>query len=140
MEKEYKPKRRKNVSQTIPNGTLIITNDSDFEGTDYESTKTRMATVVDSNRKNELAIVKYTKSKKHGRKFENDKGIIGHGDKIYIEDDKGNPIKVDNVKFSAGPKRRKITYKQANEIKRRNIKESRYKSSNMKKLRDLKKK
>ena len=73
-----KPPKRKNVSQTIPNGTLIITNDRSFYETDGKSGKTRMAGVIDSNRQNELAIVKYTTSKKHGREFENEKGICEH--------------------------------------------------------------
>lgn len=134
-----KPPKRKNVSQKIHNGTLIISFDNFFEGADGKSKKTRMATVVDSNRYDEIAIVKYTTSKKHSRKFKNEKGFKGHSDSIYTKDELGKPIKIDGKKFSLGSKNRKITQGQANEIKRRNIKESRYKNKNSKRLREMKK-
>ena len=127
----------KNVSKTIPNGTFIITNDKFFYGTDGMSNKIRMATVVDSNKKDELAIVKFTTSKKHGRPFKNDKGISRHSDTVYIKDNSGKPIKIDNKKFQSNSKRN-ITPKQANEIKRRNVKESKFKNTNRKRLRQLK--
>lgn len=133
-----RPKKSKNVSQNIPNGTLIITNDKYFYGTDGKSNKTRMSTVVDSNRNDEIALVKYTTSKKHGRPFSNSKGFVGHADKIYTLDNNKKPIKVDNDKFIANPNRA-ITASQANEIKRRNLKESRYKEGNKANLRNLKK-
>ena len=130
-------KKNKNVSKTVPNGAFIITNDKFFYGTDGKSDKTRMATVIDSNKKDELAIVKYTTSKKHGRTFKNNKGLSRHSDTVYIKDDSGKPIKIDNKKFQANSKR-DITQKQANEIKRRNVKESKYQKANRKRLRQLK--
>lgn len=133
-----KPPKRKNVSQTIPNGTLIITNDLYFSGTDGKSAKTRMATTVDSNRSDELAVVKYTTSNKHGRSFKNDKGFKRHGDRVFTEDNEGKPIKIDNKKFTKGSEKRKISVAQANEIKRRCIKESRYKNTNSTNLREFK--
>ena len=136
--KEQKPKKKRNQSQEISNGTLIITNDKYFHGTDGKSDKVRMATVVDSNKRNELAIVKYTKSDKHGRKFPNDKGFKGHGDKIYTLDNEKNPIKIGGEKFQKGKEKRKIPLNTANEIKRRNIKESSYRSNNKANLRNLK--
>lgn len=135
---QKKPPKRKNVSQTIPNGTLIITNDTYFYGTDGKSNKKRMAVTVDTNRNDELAIVKYTTSQKHGRSFENSKGFVGHGDKIYTLDNNKKPIKADGEKFITQEKR-KITAAQSNEIKRRNIKESKYKAGNRKNLQNLKK-
>lgn len=134
-----KPKKRKNVSQNISNGTLIITNDKFLYGTDGQSDKTRMAPVIDSNRADELALVKYTTSTKHGREFENNKGFKGHGDKIYTLDNEGKPIKIDDKKFVAPRNsRRNITEQQANEIKRRNVEESKYKAGNKANLRNLK--
>ena len=130
-------RRNKNISKTIPNGTFVLTNDKFFYGTDGNSEKSRMATVIDSNKKNELAIVKYTTSKKHGRKFANSQGFKRHADTVYIKDDTGKPIKLDDVKFKSNPKRN-ITSKQANEIKRRSVKESRYKKKNRKLLKVLK--
>ena len=97
-----------------------------------------MATVVDSNRNDELGIVKYTTSERHGKEFVNDKGFVGHGDKIYTLDNDGNPIKIDGKKFVRGKAKRDITVKTANEIKKNNLKESRYKSGNRANLRNLK--
>lgn len=133
-----KPPLRKNVSQKIPNGTLIITNDKYFEETDGESDKTRMSTVVDSNRCDELALTKYTKSKQHGKKFKNDKGFIGHGDRIYSKDNEGNPIKIDGKKFVKGNPKRTISKKQVDLIKKRNLTESKYKNKSKIALRNLK--
>lgn len=98
-----------------------------------------MSTTVDSNRNDELAIVKYTTSSKHGRRFKNDKGFKGHSDMIYTKDNDGQPIKIDNQKFRKGSDNRRITAKQANEIKRRNVKESKYRNENAKRLRKIKK-
>lgn len=131
-------KKNKNISQEIENGTFVITNDQYFYGTDGKSNKTRMGTVVDSNKKNELAITKITTSEKHGKEFENDKGFKNHGDKIYTLDNEGNPIKLGEGKFSRGNPKRDIPPKTANEIKRRNVKESPYKAGNQKNLQNLK--
>ena len=130
-------KKNKNISKTVPNGAFIITNDKFFYGTDGKSNKTRMATVIDSNKKDELAIVKFTSSKKHGRPFKNDKRLKRHSDTVYIKDNSGKPIKIDNIKFKSN-NRRDLTPKQANEIKRRNVKESKFKNTNRKRLRQLK--
>ncbi len=69
--KQKKPPKRKNVSQTIPNGRTLQTRDEFFEGkADYrkpgyeDKGHYRKVVVVDSNRKNELAVVKLTTSKK----------------------------------------------------------------------------
>ena len=137
--KQVKLSKRKNVSKNISNGTLIITNDKFFAGTDGKSEKTRMAGVVDSNRNDELALVKYTTSTKHGRKFKNDKGFEAHSDMIYTKDNDGQPIKIENRKFIKGSDKRKISEKQANEIKRRNVKESKFRGINLKRLKRLKK-
>ncbi len=131
--------KRKNVSQAIQNGTFVITNDIYFYGTDGKSNKTRMSTVVDSNRRNEIALVKYTTSTKHGRTLKNEKGFKGHSDKIYTLDNEKKPIMVDNKKFIApANQKRKISAAQANEIKRRNLTESKYKAGNRKNLQNLK--
>lgn len=139
---KYKSKKitrqNKNTSKKIHNGSLVISNDKFFEGTDGKSQKTRMSTVVDSNRKDELAIVKLTTSKKNGRRFKNDKGFDRHGQNIYTRDNEGNPIKIDNKKFLSGSKRRSISLGQANEIKRRNIRETKLGQANRNKLRELK--
>ena len=137
-DKTASKKPRKNISRNIPNGTLVITNDKNFAGTDGQSNKTRMSVVADSNRKDELALVKYTTSGKHGRKFDNDKGFLGHGDMIFTKDNEGRPIVIDGEKFIQGNSGRAISHRQANEIKRRNVKESRYRRENIKRLKRLK--
>lgn len=133
-----KPPKRKNVSQRVPNGSLIITNDKYLYGTDGNSNKVRMSITVDSNRKDQLAIVKLTTSEKHGRRFQNNKGFDKHSDMIYTKDNKGNPIVIEGNKFVKGSNNRSITASQANEIKRRNVKESKYRKENRKRLKKLK--
>lgn len=132
------PQKRKNVSQKIPNGTLVITNDKFLYGTDGQSDKVRMSITIDSNRNNQIAITKLTTSSKHGRKFKNDKGFDKHGDMIYTKDNEGKPIVIEGVKFVKGSKNRNLTQGQANEIKRRNVKESKYRKENRKRLKKLK--
>lgn len=69
-EKRKQPPKRKNVSQTIPNGTILQTRDEylhnqgSYRKEGYEGKGNyRKVAVVDSNRKNELGIVKlYSKS------------------------------------------------------------------------------
>lgn len=133
-----KKTKGKNVSEKIQNGTFVITNDQYFYGADGKSKKKRMGTVVDSNKKDEIALVKYTTSKKHGREFVNDKGFKGHADKTYTLDNEGKPIKLGEGKFTRGNPKRDISSKTANEIKRRNVKESKYKAGNRANLRNLK--
>ena len=137
--------RSKNKSRTYKDGMRVQTRDNFFYGSDYfdhrhpnERDLYRKTYIVDSNRNDELAIVKYTTSKKNGKKFTNNKGFDKHGKDIYTKDNEGNPIKIDGKKFSPGSKKRKITGSQANEIKRRTIKETKYGNLNQKKLRELK--
>ena len=132
--------QRKNVSQSIPNGTLIHTHDDKFYGADGKSTKKRMGVVVDSNRQNELAITKYTTSEKNGRRFKNDKGFVAHGNVIYTLDHNGKPIVLseDGDFKKHRNNNRDITPKQANQIKKSNLKESKYRERNKKVLSKLK--
>ncbi|MCM1306492.1 MAG: hypothetical protein NC037_01075 [Bacteroides sp.] len=133
--------KRKNVSSTIPNGTLVHTHDNLLAGADGKSTKRRMATVVDSNRNNQIAIVKYTTSDKNGTEFDNDKGFVAHGNQIYTQDVNGNPLVINDknhVIKKARNTKRDITPAQANEIKRANLQESRYRQRNQIVLRKLK--
>ena len=50
----------------------------------------------------------------------------------------GNPIKLDGKKFANPTNKRNISNKQANEIKRQNIQDSRYKNANRANLRKMK--
>lgn len=61
--------RKKNISKNIPNGRTFQTKDNYFYGAEsYRKPNVRghyrRVVVVDSNRKNELAVVKLTTSKK----------------------------------------------------------------------------
>lgn len=99
--KNIKPKKRKNVSQKYRNGLILQTRDEYFEGKGnfrkqgYENKGNyRKAVVVDSNRDNELAVVKGVTNGKD-LKIPGIKAI-----KPYIEtkDDEGHPI-VESKKF-----------------------------------------
>lgn len=135
-----KPPKRKNVSQTIPNGTLVHTTDDILYGADGKSVKNRMATVVDSNRNNEVAIVKYTTSVTNGTPFKNSKGFKGYGNRIYTKTVDGKPITIseDGAVKKHSNNKRDITLKQANQIKKSNLRESKYRGSNRAALRELK--
>ncbi|MGN0805018.1 MAG: hypothetical protein ACI4MS_06515 [Candidatus Coproplasma sp.] len=135
-----KPLRRKNISQTIPNGTLVHTTDDMLFGADGKSVKSRMATVVDSNRNNEVAIVKYTTSETNGTPFKNSKGFKGYGNRIYTKtvDGKAITISEDGAVKKHSNNKRDITLKQANQIKKSNLRESKYRGSNRAMLRELK--
>lgn len=68
------PPKRKNVSQKIPNGRTLQTRDEHFEGQKnyrkpgYENKGDyRRVVVIDSNRDDELAVIKLTTSKKEHR-------------------------------------------------------------------------
>lgn len=132
--------KRKNVSKTIPNGTLVHTHDDKLYGADGQSTKSRMAVVVDSNDKDEVAIVKYTTSERNGTPFENDKGFKRFGNQIYTRDIYGNPLIIsqNGTLIKNANNKRDITPKQANEIKRANLQDSKYKTRNHRKLKELK--
>lgn len=104
-------KKNKNVSKTIRNGTLIMTRDEFFEDNNgyekpkYKGTeiKYRDSIVVDSNREDELALIKIQSG---GTEFVINKA----GQKelyslhIKIKDDEGNPIKLGD-KFERGNSR-----------------------------------
>ena len=138
--KPIKPPKRKNVSQSVPNGTLIHTHDDKFYGADGNSTKSRMGVVVDSNRQNELAVTKYTTSERNGRRFENDKRFVAHGNVIYTLDRNGKAIVLseDGDFKKHRNNSRDITPKQANQIKKSNLKESKYRERNKQALKKLK--
>lgn len=122
------PPMRKNVSRKIPNGTVVFTRDEFFEDHNgyikekyRNSTKLyRETTVIDSNRNNELALIKhqsngvyYVVNNKGQKEFYNPY--------IKTKDDKGNPIKL-GEKFQRGPSKYNVSPKSANKMKIRSIK------------------
>lgn len=118
----------------------MLTKDHLLFGADGKSTKTRMATVVDSNRDDEVAIIKYTTSKVNGKEFENDKGFDRFNNVIYTKDVNGNPLTINrnNSVIQRGTSKRDITAKQANMMKQYDLTESRFRNNNRKNLKRLK--
>ena len=130
-------KNNKNVSKKTKNGTIIHTRDENFYGQSnyrkegYEKSKSnyRMAVVIDSNRADELAVVKMTTK---GGKLP--KGSTG--DYVYTKDNKNKPI-TESGKFVKGKK--KITEKDANVVKKGLIESKKRGAESIRRLRNLKK-
>lgn len=133
-------KDKKNISKVINNGAFVLTKDHLLFGADGKSTKIRMATVVDSNRDDEVAIIKYTTSGINGKEFENNKGFDRFSNVIFTKDINGDPLTLnrDNSVIQRGTSKRDITAKQANMMKKYDLTESKYKKRNLKQLKELK--
>ena len=123
------PPKRKNVSQKIKNGTAILTRDEFFEdNNNYKKEKYknkpniyyREATVVDSNRNDELAIIKHQSSGKFSVKKKNNK-VSKYNTYIKTKDDEGKPIKI-GKKFKRANPKYDVTEKKANKMKKQSIK------------------
>ena len=111
-----KPPKRKNVSQKIPNGTILQTRDEYFEGAGNYSKpgyqnkgNYRKAVVIDSNRNDELAVVKLTTQK--GYKIDKKSNFRPF---IETKDNNLKPI-VESGKFIKSNKI--LSNKQVNKIK-----------------------
>ena len=137
--KSIKPKKRKNVSQKYRNGLILQTRDEYFEGKGnfrkqgYENKGNyRKAVVVDSNRDNELAVVKLTT--KRGIKLDEKSRYRPF---IETRDNEDKAIKVSN-KFI--PTKKTIEKSKVNEIKINSLKHTGkdVESINGNKLRQLK--
>lgn len=157
--------KSKNVSKKIPNGTRVQTRDEHFKERKAEKkvrkngekrfTKSnhpdpgdnyRIAIVIDSNRKNELAVVKLTTTEKGEKIKDYDKGISRYRPYVYTKDSQGKAIKVTLKKeikektarrdpvFELDSKRRNMSKRQVDQIKKDCIK----KRENRKELRKLK--
>lgn len=145
-EKRKQPPKRKNVSQTIPNGRTLQTRDEYFYGQgDYrkpgyeDKGAYRKAVIVDSNRKNEFVVVKLTTSEK-GANLPNYKGgKSSYRPFVETMDDKGNPIKFGS-KFKENPPSADMAKNDVNKIKKELFVNSsnRTKKANKKKVRQVK--
>lgn len=144
-------KKQKNISKDIPIGTTLQTRDEYLlSGAGKTNIKPnhpnsrdlyRRVGVVDSNRKNEIAVIKLgTKGRHSLDKYLN--GKSKYNAFIEIQDDKGNSIKIDNVKFVKNPSRRDISKKDVNEMKKNALVNKKTSASlrkeNRDKLRELK--
>lgn len=125
------PPKRKNVSQKVKNGTAILTRDEFFEDhNNYQKEKYksnpnfyyREATVVDSNRNDELAIIKHQSSGKFSVKKNNDK-TAKYNTYIKIKDNEGKPIKI-GAKFKRANPDYDVTEQKANRMKRKSVRSS----------------
>lgn len=134
----------KNKSKKVPNGTIVQTRDDYFSGQgkyqkpNYQNKGNyRKAVVVDSNDRDELALVKITSS---GRAQSTKKGTKFRPH-VLTKDNTDSAIK-ENSKFII-PRRRgkiknKITSGEANEIKKASVNDKKHGNVNKKRLRDLK--
>lgn len=138
---DKKPPNRKNVSQTVKNGTAIKTRDEYFldnkgyKKPNYENapdTLYRESIVVDSNRNGHLGIIKIQSG---GKKTVVNKSGQKEKYNLYIKtkDDEGNPIKL-GLKFQRAKEKYGVTEKQANKMKKQAMKNK----SNKIALRELK--
>lgn len=142
-----KPKQRKNVSQKVRNGTAVLTRDEYFEDNngykkekykDKPNVMYREATVVDSNRDNELAIIKHQSSGKYSVTNKNGQRRK-YNTYIKTKDDEGQPIKL-GKKFQRAKPNYDVTEKQANKMKKQSLKTKNAKArkENKNALRELK--
>lgn len=124
--------KRKNISKTIPNGRTIQTRDEFLaSGKGKENIKPdhpdkndlyRLSVIVDTNRKNELAIIKLTTSKK-GKKLEGYRnGESRYRPYIEISTSDGQAIKIDNKNFVANSPKKDVKKSDVNKMKRRVLK------------------
>lgn len=135
-------RKNKNVSKRVPNGRTVQTRDEFFFGhknyrkPGYEHKGPyRKAVVVDSNKRDELAVVKLTTSPK-GR------SIVGEKKskyKPFIEtlDDDGKPIKL-GKKFQENPSRKDLSKRAVDAIKRDSVTDPVTGKKNRARLRKLK--
>ena len=130
-------KKNRNVSKNIPNGTILHTRDEYIYGSqDYRKPgceskgNYRKVAVVDSNRHDDLAVVKMTTK---GKTLPGEISTY----KPFVEtlDDNGNPIRIGSKFISRGAK---ISKKAISIIKKDSFKDSKTRKINRRKVRDMK--
>lgn len=143
--------KQKNISKKIPNGRTLQTRD-EYLGSgknkgnikpEHPNPKDlyRRVGVIDSNNKDELAIIKLGTKGRHS--LENYlTGKSKYNAFIEIEDNKGNRIKIDGIKFVENSNKRDLSQKEIKEMKKKALKDketsSRLKLDNKQKLHKLK--
>ena len=130
-------KINRNVSKKIPNGTILHTRDEFLYGSKtyrkpgYKNKGNyRKVSVVDSNRNDDLAIVKLTT---RGKTIPGEKSTY----KPFVEtlDDDGKPIRIGSKFISRGAK---ISVQAVSVIKKDSFKDSKARKVNRRKVRDMK--
>lgn len=148
--KSGKPKNiqvDKNVSKRYPNGRTIKTADKYLpigkHGESDNAKGQRRVVIVDSNRYDELAVVRLTTQKQpnttilKGRKQGNGKTTyFKHF--VEITDNENKPIKIDGKKFIENPWGYDLNEQQIIEIQNKVYKHSTQATENKKKIADLK--
>ena len=130
-------KKNRNVSKNIPNGTVLHTRDEYINGSQnyrkpgYQNKGNyRKVAVVDSNRHDDLAVVKLTTK---GKGLPGEKSTY----KPFVEtlDDKGKPIRISSKFISRGAK---LSKQAVSIIKKDSFKDAHTRKSNRRKVRDMK--
>lgn len=130
-------KKNRNISKSIPNGTVLHTRDEYIKGSEnyrkpgcQNKGNYRKVAVVDSNRHDDLAVVKLTTK---GKPLPKEKATY----KAFVEtlDDKGKPIRIGPKFISRGAK---ISKQAISIIKKDSFKDSKTRKSNRRKVRDMK--
>lgn len=142
-----KPPLRKNVSQTVPNGRTIKTKDkylpTDKKGKSENPKDKRWIAVISRNECGELAVVSLTTEKQQNTTELKDYKK-GNGKTTYfkhfveIEDNNGNPIKIDGVRFIENPAKYDLNKKQVSQVREKVFKHTKQAEENKKKITTLK--
>ena len=143
-----KPTWDDNTSKRYPNGRTLKTKDKYLpieKGKKSDNKKDeRWVAVIDSNRKDELAVVRLTRQK---QKNTTDLPTYKKGNRansrfkhfVEIFDNDGNPIKVDGKKFTENPKHLDLNAGELATVKNKVLEHCMQSSENKKKIADLKK-
>lgn len=136
--------KTKNVSRKIPNGRTLQTRDEYFEGKKnyrkpgYEQKGNyRKVVVVDSNRKDDLAVVKLTTSGK-GKSIPGEKKSK-YRPYVETKDDTGKPIRIGS-KFVENSPKKDLSFEAVSKIRDDVFQKSEGAPENRKKLQKLKNK
>ena len=130
-------KKNKNISKIVPNGTILHTRDEYIFGSkSYRKPgyankgNYRKVGVIDSNKNDDLAVVKLTTK---GKTLPGEKSTY----KPFVEtlDDNGNPIRIGPKFISRGAK---LSKKSVSVIKKDSFKDSKTRKINRRKVRDMK--
>ena len=154
MSKQKNPPRKngaakpvENVSKRYPNGRTLKTQDRYLpvskNGISDNPKAQRRVTIVDSNRYDELAVVRLTTQRQANTSllagYKQGNGKATHF-KHFVEimDDEGNPIKVDGKKFIENPWDYDLTPKQIEYVRRGVLSGKQQSQENNKKIAALK--
>lgn len=141
-------KTEANVSTRYPNGRTLKTQDkylpTDKKGKSDNPKASRRVVVIDSNKKDELAVVKLTTSKQPNTSpLPNYNQGNGKPTRfkhfVETQDNEGKPIKVDGEKFKENPWAYDLTPRQVENVKQQVLKHTAQAQENKKKIAAMKK-